>query len=70
MLSRKSTFAIHDLSKNNCYRSTTLLFGLGWTIIKDVPRVGRKVFTLTQKGASSLRHITVLYFSLQGFPKV
>ena len=29
----ESTFAIHDLSKNNCYRSTTLLSGLGWTIV-------------------------------------
>ena len=28
-LPRKSTFAIQ---KNNCYRSTTLLFGLRWTI--------------------------------------
>ena len=30
MLSRKSTFTI--CQKNNCYRSTTLLFGLGWAI--------------------------------------
>ena len=31
-LSPRSTFAIHCLLKNNCYRSTTLLFGLGRTI--------------------------------------
>ena len=32
-LSPKSTFAIHYFQKNNCYRNTTLLFGLGQTII-------------------------------------
>ena len=35
-ISRKAPSLFTVVQKNNCYRSTTLLFGLGWTIIIDI----------------------------------